>query len=234
MFPFFGPNTLWALVYQSDLISKLVLLALFVLSILSWTLILYTLKKLKSLQKEVSSSLVKLEEVKTIDDLVLAHNFLKNSLTGELFTLYFRELKNLLANYAQSKKEFPVQSLKIRDIERLQDTIDSVIEETITEQARYLTFLSITAAVAPLLGLLGTVWGLIHSFMDISAAGEADIATVAPGIAEALITTLAGMIVAIPALIMYHYLLIRVRSLESLIRKASYHFESIVYSLVTD
>ena len=234
MFSFFGPNTLWALVYNSDLISKIVLLSLFILSICSWTVIVYTLGKLKALHKEIASALVKLQEVKTIDDLIVAHNFLKNSFTGDLFTHYFVQLKNLLAKHKNNHKESPVQALSPRDMERLQDTIDSVIDETLAHQSRNLAFLSITAAVAPLLGLLGTVWGLIHSFMDISAAGEADIATVAPGIAEALITTLAGMIVAIPALVMYHYLITRVRSLESLIRKASNHFESVVYTLVND
>ena len=118
-------------------------------------------------------------------------------------------------------------------MERLQYTIDQKIEDLMQEQSTYLPFLAITAATGPLLGLLGTVWGLIHSFMDISATGEADLTVVAPGIAEALITTLAGMLVAIPALVMYHYLIGEVRKVESIARKISDHFESIVYSMVT-
>jgi biopolymer transport protein ExbB/TolQ len=66
-----------------------------------------------------------------------------------------------------------------------------------------------------LLGLFGTVWGLIHAFIRISEKQAADITVVAPGIAEALITTLAGLIVAIPALIMYNYLIVRVRHIET-------------------
>jgi biopolymer transport protein ExbB len=64
--------------------------------------------------------------------------------------------------------------------------------------------LSTTASVAPLLGLFGTVWGLVHAFMNIAATQSADITAVAPGIAEALITTIAGLLVAIPALVMYN------------------------------
>ena len=78
----------------------------------------------------------------------------------------------------------------------------------------YIAILSSSAAVAPLLGLFGTVWGLVHSFMRISETQVADIATIAPGIAEALITTLAGLIVAIPALIMFNYLHTKTRALE--------------------
>jgi len=71
-----------------------------------------------------------------------------------------------------------------------------------------------TIAISPLLGLFGTVWGLIHAFMRISEKQSADIATVAPGIAEALITTLAGLMVAIPAVVMLCYLQSQVRALE--------------------
>jgi len=64
------------------------------------------------------------------------------------------------------------------------------------------------------LGLFGTVWGLVHAFIRISEKQSADITTVAPGIAEALITTLAGLLVAIPALVMYHYLMSEIRTIE--------------------
>ena len=71
------------------------------------------------------------------------------------------------------------------------------------------------AGVATLIGLFGTVWGLVHAFIRIGEKQAADIATVAPGIAEALITTLGGLMVAIPAYVMFHFLSVRVRALES-------------------
>lgn len=216
MFNFFGSNTLWSLVYHSDLLSKIVLLLLLILSICSWTLIIYSIGKFKLIKKELVRALTQLHDVRTIDDLILAHSFFKNSMTGDLFTGYFIELKNLLAPHKTTSEKY-TQALSHYDMERFQDRVDMIIDDTLTGLSGHLIFLSITAAVAPLLGLFGTVWGLIHSFMDISAAGEADIATVAPGMSEALITTLAGMIVAIPALVMYHYLVLQVRTLESLI-----------------
>ena len=73
------------------------------------------------------------------------------------------------------------------------------------ENESYLPILGTSAAVSPLVGLFGTVWGLIHSFVNISQEKSADISVVAPGIAEALTTTLAGLMVAIPAMIAFHY-----------------------------
>ena len=73
------------------------------------------------------------------------------------------------------------------------------------ESETYLPILGTSAAASPLVGLFGTVWGLIHAFVNISQEKSADIAVVAPGIAEALTTTLAGLIVAIPAMIAFNY-----------------------------
>lgn len=77
-----------------------------------------------------------------------------------------------------------------------------------------LPILFASASVSPLIGLFGTVWGLVHALVSISQQQTADIATIAPGMAEALITTLAGLVVAIPALTLYHYLQSHVRQAE--------------------
>jgi biopolymer transport protein ExbB/TolQ len=94
--------------------------------------------------------------------------------------------------------------------EHMEETIDMVIEQ----ESSLIPVLSVSAAVSPLLGLFGTVWGLIHAFVRISEKQSADITTIAPGIAEALITTLAGLLVAIPALVMAYALTSKVRAME--------------------
>ena len=70
--------------------------------------------------------------------------------------------------------------------------------------------LATAAGVSPLLGLLGTVWGIIYAFINIGQQGSASIDTVAPGVAEALITTLVGLSVAIPALVGHNLLTVRI------------------------
>ena len=93
--------------------------------------------------------------------------------------------------------------------------------------------LSVSAAVSPLMGLFGTVWGLIHAFVRIGELQSADIATVAPGIAEALITTLAGLMVAIPALAMYHYVANKIRATERQLFVCADQISMIMRSLCT-
>jgi biopolymer transport protein ExbB len=86
---------------------------------------------------------------------------------------------------------------------------------------RYLGMLGTIAAVSPLLGLLGTVTGMIRTFKAITVAGVGDPTAMAGGIAEALITTAAGLIIAVPALMVYRYLRGRVDSLVIRMEKES-------------
>jgi biopolymer transport protein ExbB/TolQ len=70
---------------------------------------------------------------------------------------------------------------------------------------RNLSILGTMAAVAPLIGLLGTVWGIMRAFHDMSMAGSAAPSVVAAGVAEALITTAVGLVVAVPAVLLYNH-----------------------------
>ncbi|MCY3928633.1 MAG: MotA/TolQ/ExbB proton channel family protein [Acidobacteria bacterium] len=81
--------------------------------------------------------------------------------------------------------------------------------------ARNTSWLATTAAAAPFIGLFGTVWGIMIAFNDIGASGTATITAVAPGIAEALVNTAAGLVAAIPALVGYNYLATRLRQLRA-------------------
>lgn len=76
-----------------------------------------------------------------------------------------------------------------------------------------LPLLATAGSVCPFLGLFGTVWGVMTAFLDISTQGSTNIVVVAPGIAEALITTIAGLAVAIPAMVAYNYFVQRTRDL---------------------
>ena len=103
-----------------------------------------------------------------------------------------------------------------REWDLFQQHMDQNIEEIVYHEQSYLAILSTGAAVSPLMGLFGTVWGLVRAFVSISEKHSADIATVAPGIAQALITTLAGLAVAVPALIMFNYCMSQVRKIDQL------------------
>src|SRR5215510_7979209 len=80
---------------------------------------------------------------------------------------------------------------------------------------RHVSIVSTTGSVAPFVGLMGTVWGVMTAFLNIGVQGSASLVVVAPGIAEALIATLAGLAAAIPAVIGYNQLVSRVRSIDN-------------------
>ena len=91
-----------------------------------------------------------------------------------------------------------------------------------------LPFLATTAATAPFIGLFGTVWGIMHSFVSIAGQKSASLDVVAPGIAEALIATAIGLVAAIPAVMAYNYFVRRIRVLEAEMEAFQYDFLNIV------
>jgi biopolymer transport protein TolQ len=98
---------------------------------------------------------------------------------------------------------------------RLRSLLDGRALNEIGEMERHLILLSTTSAGAPFLGLFGTVWGIMHSFMSMGAEGSASIEIVGGGIAEALVTTMAGLGCAIPALVAYNLCVRAVRRKET-------------------
>jgi biopolymer transport protein TolQ len=93
-----------------------------------------------------------------------------------------------------------------RDIKGISLALNKAINREVARFSRRLEFLATTGSTTPFIGLFGTVWGIMHSFRSIGVQGTASIGGVAPGIAEALIATAAGLIAAIPAVIFFNYL----------------------------
>ena len=98
---------------------------------------------------------------------------------------------------------------------KMRDVLDRRALNEVSEMERHLIFLSTTASVAPFMGLLGTVWGIMSSFLSMGAEGAASIDVVGPGIAEALVTTIAGLAAAIPALVGYNLFVRQVHRKET-------------------
>jgi biopolymer transport protein TolQ len=95
------------------------------------------------------------------------------------------------------------------------ERINTSFSEQVRKLDKGLIYLAISSSVAPFLGLLGTVWGIMNAFYQIGNQGSASLPVVAPGIAEALITTIIGLAVAIPAVLFYNYFVHRVELVEN-------------------
>jgi biopolymer transport protein TolQ len=105
------------------------------------------------------------------------------------------------------------QYLSLKSIEHVKRTLESAVARESLKLESGLILLAIAVSGAPFLGLLGTVWGVMSAFSYVAMAGRADLATMAPGVAAALVTTVAGLLVAIPSMFGYNWLVHNLRVL---------------------
>ncbi len=207
---------MWDLISSTDWVTKAILLLLLGMSVVSWALSIYKKMLISSKIKSLKQAQALLQNVKGIDDLFARTGVIQDTFAGELIMYFLVDFKKLLKMYESGSGSF-----SDKDWYLLQSSINQRIDEALMQEESLLPVLQTNAQSAPLVGLFGTVWGLIHAFIGIAQQKSADIAAVAPGIAEALITTLGGLIVAIPALVMFNYLTGEMRKLEEEIVRVS-------------
>ena len=194
-------NSLWQLVTQADATSRIVLLILLAMSILCWSVFLYKLILLRVKKRQLKDAIESVGKLQNLEELVQDTKKRVNTLPGYVITKILTLLKKVsCADAGETLK------LDVKEWEFFQQSSHQIVDNIADREDSLLSLLMTSAQIAPLLGLFGTVWGLIHSFIRISEKQSADITTVAPGIAEALITTLVGLAVAIPAYALFQYL----------------------------
>ncbi len=205
----------WQLIVQADPMCWIILLGLFATSVFCIAIVAFKYFSFRSERRKLEALVARMRSVRSFTDLITVSKEFRDGMGGKFLLSALSELKVLL-DAAGKKKQGDETSavLSDRDVDILENEMVRSVGELIAEQETYLPVLSTAAVSAPLVGLFGTIWGLIHSFIDISQEKSADIATVAPGLAEALIVTLGGLAVAIPALISFHYFSTRVRTFE--------------------
>lgn len=213
----FGFNSaVWQLIKQSDWVSKyLVMLGLATLSVVCVAIMIHKYIQYRQHKLMLGRILVALRRARSLQDLVGVSKEFHGSIGGRLVNSSLDEVKQLL----EEKKELwesveQDTTVTVHDISMIEMLINQHIDALLFEQETHLPILGTAAALGPLIGLFGTIWGLIHAFISISQERSADISTVAPGIAEALITTLGGLIVAIPALAAFNYYSNELRKIE--------------------
>ncbi|MEK9628267.1 MAG: protein TolQ [Nitrospinota bacterium] len=200
------------LVMQSTLMAKGVLLTLLIFSITSWAIMLNKYFVYKAAKNEDKKFL---EVFSKNENLTQIYNFAKElrvSPLARLFLTGYRELylfQEMAKEDRKKRGEMPPPSgekLTERDIKGISLALNKSINREVERFSKRLEFLATTGSTTPFIGLFGTVWGIMHSFRSIGVQGTASIGGVAPGIAEALIATAAGLVAAIPAVIFFNYL----------------------------
>ena len=234
MFDFLFKTPAWQLVIQSDAMTKLVLSTLFFLSVFCVWIVICKFLSFRKERQAAKRLQMRIKKARSFDDLLAVSKEFKEYAVGRFLVKGLGELKELVQakkGVAPGQRETliaPDARLSEQEFEYFQVLLDQSLEAVLAEEEEYLPVLGTSAAVSPLVGLFGTVWGLVHAFIDISRHKSADISVVAPGIAEALTTTIAGLVVAIPALIFFHYFSNELRNLEQQLFRASDKFLNII------
>ena len=123
-----------------------------------------------------------------------------------------------LAGYRELQSQVSTSSAnphppKLKSLQAVTVSMQLAAAEEVRRVERGMSWLATTGSVTPFIGLFGTVWGIIDAFSGLGSAGAASLRAVAPGIAEALVTTAAGLATAIPAVIFYNHFLQNIRDL---------------------
>ncbi|SIS39363.1 protein TolQ [Insolitispirillum peregrinum] len=192
----------WGLFMQAGLIGKLVMLSLIGASVWCWTIMIHKFLRMRTLVAKADA---------------FEEKFWSGGSLEELFDrIGSRPIDPMTAVFVAAMREWRRSAGKGNGNGdptmrvRLSQRLDRVMQITVTREMESLEsrlgFLASTGSVAPFVGLFGTVWGIMTSFHSIGMSKDTSLATVAPGIAEALFATALGLVAAIPAVIAYNKL----------------------------
>jgi biopolymer transport protein TolQ len=205
-----------SLIFHSGPMAQLVLLVLAGFSVVSWAIMVERWRVLARSERESSSFFAKFRTVQSLAELRDLAERLPHSPAAAIYRAGFRQI-NMMGNprvSSQADTRSTAAPAPVRDpIASIERVLMRAAGEEQARLERMLPFVATTAAACPFIGLFGTVWGIMSAFHAIGGMGTANIAVVAPGISEALVTTAAGLAAAIPAVIGYNYFVNRIRAI---------------------
>lgn len=200
------------LVARSSPVSKVVLLVLILFSIASWAVILYKLWTLNRAQRQSGTFLEVFRRSSKFSEVQAVCKTLGESPLVGIFQAGYAELNTQLRHQPAA---LPGAAAPTRPLLRSVPALDRALLRATTVEVNKLesklTLLATTASITPYIGLFGTVWGIMGAFQGIGQTGSTNLGVVAPGIADALIATAAGLFAAIPAVYFYNHLASRVK-----------------------
>jgi len=199
------------MVFQAGPMVKFVLLLLFFFSLCSWTIIFMKLRLLRKFRDENERFLELFSSSREISKVYLETKIFSFSPLAQIFRAGYAEF-----NRSRTLQGNPDETKALQSQQPIMDNVQRAVKKVLSTQSsrleRGLTFLATTGNTSPFIGLFGTVWGIMSSFSSIGMKGSASLAVVAPGIAEALIATAAGLAAAIPAVVAFNYFNRRTRA----------------------
>lgn len=201
----------------SNLIGKGIVLLQILSSIVVWTVMCERIWAFRVKDREIRSFRRAFSSSRFVLD-----GFLKRKRFDDpMGIIYTKTCTSLVNQISPGNPVLPVSAESVegsRIANASLELVKGVAEESLATQQVELesgmTFLALGSSLVPLLGLLGTVWGILDAFQAMGAKGSALLSDVAPGLSSALLTTVAGLVVAIPSAIGYNFLLGKIRKLS--------------------
>jgi biopolymer transport protein TolQ len=212
-----GPNLpgVAELLLGTGPVVQAVLWALVAFSVGSWGTILYKFMQISRARRESARFIAIFWESKNLAAIHNAGVGLQHSPVAQVFRAGYQELLQLTRAKRQAVGAEGGFSTDLGGVENVTRAMKRQANIELTKLEAGITFLATTGSTCPFIGLFGTVWGIMTAFLGLSAAHTSNIQAVAPGIAEALITTAVGLVAAIPAQMFYNFLTTRVRLLAN-------------------
>jgi biopolymer transport protein ExbB len=199
----------WAMFLRADIIVKVVMCALAFASLLTWTVFIAKSIELSSAQRRLKSALRKVDEARSLAEAQMVLGKKTTVLSTFLAAAMHEGRLSAGVNSDSGIKERAALSF-------------SEISRAAARRIRFgMGVLATIGSTAPFVGLFGTVWGIMNSFINISKSQTTNLAVVAPGIAEALLATAIGLVAAIPAVIIYNHFARGTRTYLELVGRAS-------------
>ncbi|MGQ0537624.1 MAG: MotA/TolQ/ExbB proton channel family protein [Gemmatimonadaceae bacterium] len=197
------PSTAVELIMAGTFATKVVLGVLLVLSLLSWGIIFAKSREFSRMQKAAGEFLRRFERAHSLDEVIAATGRLRPN----AFTRVFDRAQQFLVDTKPAVAATPDRQARLSgsQVEALRLLLDSQTTAERDALGRFVPWLATIGSVSPLIGLLGTVLGVISAFIGVATQGSGNLGAVAPGVAEALVATAAALAVAIPAVFGYNF-----------------------------
>ncbi|MEW6351344.1 MAG: protein TolQ [Thermodesulfobacteriota bacterium] len=212
-------HSILAIIFGAGWVVKGVMLVLLGFSVICWGIILTKALTLSKARKHTQLFFDAFRESRKFSLLYAEAKQLTSSPLAQVFKAGYAELTRLSKFQNPSQKSGADSPIEPEYERTGMDNVTRSLQQAVTaERARLekgVNFLATTGSSAPFIGLFGTVWGIMESFRQIGVAKSASLAVVAPGIAEALIATAAGLAAAIPAVIFYNYFLAKINTIST-------------------
>ncbi len=212
------------LILASSPMAKAVLVLLLFFSLVSWAIIFKKYAVMKKVRRDSETFIRMFRKSKRFSEISTACESLRNNPLVEVFLAGFEELESQLISAPKSPSNPSPSAPSLKTVNAIQRALTRSSSVEITKLERNLSWLATTASVAPFIGLFGTVLGIISAFTGLGTEGTATIRAVAPGIAESLIATAAGLFAAIPAVIAYNYFVHQLREFAAALDDFSLEF----------